>query len=471
MESKLTKKYGLPTAIAMVIGIVIGSGVFFKAEGVLVDTGGFMLQGVLAWAIGAAVMVICAYVFAVMATKYQHVNGLVDYSEATCGKAYGYGMAWFTSTIYYPAMTSVVAWVAARYFCVLVNMQPFYVEGIGALPSFLGPQCMIIAAFFLVAIYVINALSPKLAGVFQVSTTVIKLVPLVAMAVGGIIVGLISGQTVENFSVQAAEVTQSLFSSPLLVALCTTAFAYEGWVLATSINAELRDAKKNLPRALTLGTIIVAAVYILYYIGISGAIPSAELMGAGEQGIKIAFTNIFGGWIGIVFSAIVVISCLGTVNGLMMANVRGFYAMAVPGRGPAPETMEQLDAKTNIPNNSAVIGMLVAMAWLVFFYGANLIVGPSWFGFFSFDSSELPIITLYGAYIPMFVMLMVKQKDLGIFKRVIMPILAIASCGLMLYSAVVSHGSAVWGYLCVFGAIMVAGYIFYFVKKRKTVEA
>lgn len=70
MESNLKKKYGLTTAIAMVVGIVIGSGVFFKAEKVLTATGGNLPLGILAWIIGGAIMVACAYTFSIMATKY-----------------------------------------------------------------------------------------------------------------------------------------------------------------------------------------------------------------------------------------------------------------------------------------------------------------------------------------------------------------------------------------------------------------
>lgn len=85
MDNQLKKKYGLITAIAMVIGIVVGSGVFFKAEKILVATGGNLSLAILAWIIGGLIMVVCAYVFAVMATKYEHVNGIIDYAEATLG--------------------------------------------------------------------------------------------------------------------------------------------------------------------------------------------------------------------------------------------------------------------------------------------------------------------------------------------------------------------------------------------------
>ena len=115
MESGLRQKYGLITAIAMVVGIVIGSGVFFKAEKILTATRGNLPLGILAWAIGGLIMLICAYTFSVMATRYSYVNGIVDYSEAAAGKTYAYYVGWFLTMIYYPSMTSVLAWVSARY--------------------------------------------------------------------------------------------------------------------------------------------------------------------------------------------------------------------------------------------------------------------------------------------------------------------------------------------------------------------
>ena len=78
MNNKLEKRYGLATAICMVVGIVIGSGVFFKAEVVLNRTNGNMPLGILAWIIVGMIMVVCSYVFATMANKYEKVNGLVD---------------------------------------------------------------------------------------------------------------------------------------------------------------------------------------------------------------------------------------------------------------------------------------------------------------------------------------------------------------------------------------------------------
>ena len=451
MDTQLKKKYGLFTAISMVVGIVIGSGVFFKAEKILNVTGGNLPLGILAWIIGGVIMMICSYVFAVMATKYEYVNGVVDYSEVTVGKKYGYMMGWFFATIYYPTLTSVLAWVSARYTAVLFGW------------SIVGPECMVLSAVFLIGSYAINALSPKIAGKFQVTTTVIKLIPLVLMGVVGVIVGLTNGMTVQNFT-NAVTVVASK-SSALLTAVCATAFAYEGWVIATSINAELRDSKKNLPIALVAGAAIVIVVYILYYVGLAGVVSNQTLMEQGQEGVKIAFSTLFSNVGGTLLFVFIIISCLGTLNGLMMGCTRGFYSLAARHVGPSPEIYQEVSPKTNMATNSSVLGLLLCVLWLAYFYGANL-VEKSWFGVMSFDSSELPIITVYALYIPMFIAFMAKQKDLGAFKRFVMPTLGVLGCLFMVYAAIVSHGVKVAWYLVLFFAIMIIGA--FFAKEKKS---
>ena len=441
---KLEKKYGLPTAICMVVGVVIGSGVFFKAEAVLNKTGGNMPLGILAWLIVGAIMIICSYVFATMATKYEKVNGLVDYAEATMGDRYAYNIGWFMATIYTPCLTSVLAWVSARYVCVLLDWD------------ITGGSCLAISAFFLCMDYAMNALAPRVAGKFQVSTTVIKMIPLALMAVVGTIVGLSNGSMTANFTNVTSTVSAG---AGLMGASVAVAFAYEGWILATSINAELKDAKKNLPRALVVGAFIVVATYILYYIGLNGAVTTEELMASGQAAAKMAFQNVFGQAAGTLVFVLIVISCLGTLNGLMLACCRGMYALAARGQGPKPELFKQVDPVTNMPSNSAVFSLAVDAFWLLYFYGANL-TAP-WFGPFSFDSSELPIVTLYGMYIPMFIMFIRKSNELNGFKRFVMPILGLCGCVFMVYAAFAAYGKTVLFYLVVFAVIMVIGNLFY----------
>jgi len=453
MDNKLERKYGLFTAICMVVGIVIGSGVFFKAQAILTKTGGDMPMGILAWIIGGAIMLVCLLTFSFMGQKYERVNGIVDYAEATVGPKYGYYMGWFSSTIYFPAMTSVLAWVSARYTLVFItSVSPNFPMTIPAAEGgcVVGPECMALTLFYLCASYAINALSPKLAGKFQTSTTVIKLIPLGLMAVVGIIVGLVNGTLANNF-VTTAQV-EGVSSSPLFAAVCATAFAYEGWIIATSINSEIKNSKKNMPLALTLGGIIIAAVYILYYIGVAGGATNQELI---DQGATIAFTNIFGGVLGNILNLFIAISCMGTMNGLMLGCTRGMYSVAVRGEGPAPEVFSQVDSRTNMPHNSAIFALVVTAAWFLYFYLSNL--ACTWTGPFVFDSSELPIITIYLMYLPIIIQWIRKEKDQSVMRRFVLPILALCGSVFMVVASIFSHKWGCFWYMIVFAVIMFIG--------------
>jgi APA family basic amino acid/polyamine antiporter len=440
VAQELSKKYGLFTAIAMVVGIVIGSGVFFKAEKVLTATGGNLPLGILSWIVGGVIMISCACTFAVMATKYERVNGIVDYAEAAMGRAYGYHVGWFMALIYYPTLTSVLAWVSARYTCVLLGWD------------ITGGQCMTIAGFYLVASYALNALSPVLAGKFQVTATVIKLIPLALMAVVGTVYGLGNGMIVRNFTTTVTEVDPTV---ALFTAVVATSFAYEGWIIATSINAELKDSKKNLPIALVAGTFGVMLVYILYYVGLAGAVTNETLMAGGQEGAKLAFETVFSSVGGTLVFVFVIISCLGTLNGLMLGCTRGIYSIAARNEGPAVRMFSQIDPVSNMPTNSAILGLLLSAVWLVFFYGANLT--DPWFGFFCFDSSELPIVTLYAMYLPIFISFLKKEADLPVLTRFVLPTLALCGSLFMIYAACYAHGMAVVAYLIIFAVIMAAG--------------
>jgi len=451
---KLNKRYGLVTAICMVVGTVIGSGVFFKAQNVLAATGGNMPLGIAAWVITGLLMIICSAQFAVMATKYEKVSGVVDYAEATCGKGYAYYLAWFMVNVYYPGMTSVLAWVSARYFGVLFGW------------SMVSAEVLALSGFFLVASYTLNAMSPKLAGKFQISATVIKLIPITLMAVIGTIVGMVNGTLPTNFSTVVSETVGGTASSGLFAAIVATVFAYEGWIVATSINAELKNPKKNLPIALVIGSLIVVAAYVLYFIGVAGGASSKVLI---DDGATTAFTNIFGGIGGTILNICIVVSCLGTLNGLMVGATRGMYAIAARGEGPRPNTFRQIDKATNMTTNSSIWGLFICAVWLVYFYGANLTNG--WFGYFNFDSSELPIVTIYGMYIPMFIAWMIKEKDMGVFKRFILPSISLVACVFMVFAAVYAHGITpylaakangtfsfpVLFYMIIFAVVIIAG--------------
>lgn len=476
-NNQLEKRYGLFTAICMVVGIVIGSGVFFKAQDILNYTNGNMLLGILAWLIGGVVMVICAFNFANFATKYSKVNGVVDYAEAAVGEKYGYMIGWFVSTVYYPAMTSVLAWVSARYTLVLF--------GIGGLTALSSGLCLALGAFYLVLAYTVNVLSPKIAGKFQVSATVIKLIPLAIMVIVGTIAGIVNGNTIEAFTASVQNGDADF--GTVFAGVAAAAFAYEGWIIATSVNAELKDSKRNLPIALVAGTIIIMVIYILYFIGLTGGASVDVLM---NDGATTAFKNLFGNVGGTILNVFIVVSCLGTLNGLMLACTRAPYSIAVRVHGPKPEMFAEVDDKSNMPANSGALGLLFCAFWFFYFYASNMVslgaiqgeeaIAPI-FGVFSFDSSELPIITIYGMYIPIFIMFIAKEGKKDKFKNIVMPVLGVIACLFMMFVAVYAHGirpyqtAAANGefsfpvlfYLVVYVVIMAIGLVLYNKREKK----
>ena len=455
MSGKLQRKYGLFTAICMVVGIVIGSGVFFKAQTILQKTGGDMPLGIVAWIIGGAIMLVCLLTFSFMGQKYERVNGLVDYAEATVGKRYGYFMGWFLTTVYFPGMTSALAWVSARYTMeFVVSVDPAFPLTIPAAQGgcIIGPECMALTLFYLCAVYALNALSPRLAGKFQTSTTVIKLIPLGLMAVVGLIYGLASGTLQQNF-VNNAQVPATA-ESPLFAAVCSTAFAYEGWIIATSINSEIKDSKRNLPKALILGGITIVAVYLFYFIGVAGGATNQQLI---DDGATVAFTNIFGGVFGNILKLFIAISCLGTTNGLMLGCTRCMYSLAARGEGPRPDVFSQVDSKTDMPANSAVFALLITAFWFLYFYFTN--IAGTFQGPFVFDSTELPIITVYLMYLPMLIQWMRKEKDQSLLRRFVMPVLAFCGSVFMVVACVFSHRWGCLWYLIVFAVVMAAGFL------------
>ena len=439
----MEKRYTLPVAIAVVVGTVIGSGIFFKAEAVLTKTGGNLSIGILAFIIMGVVMIISACTFGIVAQSHEGVEGLVGFAKASCGKTFSYYVGWFMAIIYYPSLVGVLSWLPARYFGVLMGWDD----------AVIGGRTLALAGGFMIVTYTMNALAPKLAGKFAICTTVIKLIPLLLMAVVGTIVGLTNGMTSFNFS---NIVTEMPFTEALFGAIVSLAFAFEGWICATTIGPELKDSKKNLPRALLIGTVIVAIVYVVYYIGLGGAVESEVMMQGGEAGAKIAFQNIFGQVGGAAIFVFVVISCWGTCNGLTMAATRGMFDLATESGSPKLAMFKTVDPATGMASNSAVLGLLMSVLWLLYFYFGTVLNS---FGPVMFDSSELPIITLYALYIPIYIALM-KRSDLSAFRGKVMPVLAILCSVFMVFAAIYSHKWNVAWYLGLFLIIEIIGSFF-----------
>lgn len=462
---KVKKQYGIWTGIAMVIGIVIGSGVFIKAGGVLAKSGGDLKIALLAWLIGGIIMVTSGFCFAVFASKVRKFNGVVDYVEAATNKKVGYFIAWTMTTLYYPIITSIVAIFAGHYFFSMFGLNYWY-----------GDWQLILFAFaFITLSVVINYYSPKLSAKFQVSSTVIKLVPIALIVVVGLFASLIIGP--EFGIVNAFKNSAELGTANFGAAITTTAFAYEGWVCATSINAELKDSKKNLPRALVFGTIAILVFYILYYASLSAVLGNAGVIEADANAPVVVFEKIFGNFGGILFTLFITISCMGTVNGLVISSCRGMYTLSCRGQGICPKKFSKLSVNGSTSFWSCVYGYACTVIILALW---ALIFNNDWFlaRFGALD--ELVCAIIYAMYITMYVCIIRKFKDVGVFKRFVMPIIAIIGstfftlCGTGLFSLITTgswSGVINFGYFIILFVIFVGPSIFFYRKDAEPLTA
>ena len=440
MDNQMEKRYGLATAISMVVGIVIGSGVFFKAVTVLNKTGGSMAQSLLVIGIVGLICIVCSCVFATLGTKYVKCNGVVDYAEVACGPKYAYYMGWFMTTMYYPNISATLAFISARYTAILLGLDQFGTFTVGC------------GAFYLMLAVVINSLAPRLSGKLQVSMTVIKLIPLLVMGIAGTVVGLVNGNGIAIFSDTSGAAAAG--SGGVFAGICAFAFAYEGWIVA--INSELKNPKRDLPRALVGGALFCTLIYMLYVYSMSATMSAAEILAAGDNLPRAAFSNLLGSpAAGTLVMVFIIISCLGTTNGLMMGAARGAYSLGVRNEGIAPRFFAKVDQKTGMATNSAWLGIIICTLWYLYWHFFFIHgMGPS---FFNWEPDELPIITLYAAYIPMFISLMVNAREEKPFKRFILPTAAILGCCFMVYCAFAAYRIQALYYLGFFVVVMLIG--------------
>ena len=463
--NKVKKQYGLWTGMAMVIGIVIGSGVFLKAGGVLQLSGGDLKLSLLAWFVGGVIMVASGFCFAVFATRITKYNGVVDYVEVATNKRVGYHLAWLITTFYYPIVASIVSLFAGSYFFKLIGLNIGLTDW----------QNFLFAFFILIAFVVLNYLSPMLSSKFQVSATVIKLIPIGVIAIAGLFAALIVGG--DYGIINAIKNPAVGFELNFGEAVKKTAFAYEGWVCATAINAELKDSKKNLPKALTLGTIAILVFYIIYYFGLSAFLGNGGTIIQDANAPIAVFESIMGKVGGAFFTFFIMVSCLGTVNGVTIGCCRGMYTMSCRGQGIMPEKFSKIGKNESVSLLSCIYGLACMVLMLGVWY---LAMHEVWLFKYLGSMDEIVCAIIYGVYITMYVYIIRNFKYESVLKRYIMPIIAIIGslffviCGTGLYQLIFTGSpdslKAFGVFMLLFVILMVPSLFFYNPNGKEMIE-
>ncbi len=376
MTSK--NKYGLLTCITMIVGVVIGSGIFFKSDDILVATNGNIFLGVLAFCIAAISIIFGSLTVAELAARTDKAGGPISYAEDAYNGGIACAFGWFQTFLYYPTLIAVVCYVVGVYTCILFGLN-----------ATLELQ-ILIGLITAIIIFIINLLSAKLAGFCQNAATFIKLIPLLLMGV----VGFILGDPGSALEISAPEFQ----SATWLSALIPIVFAFDGWIVSTAISHEVKDAKRNIPLALISAPLLVLIIYLLYFIGISVYLGPETIIATKDAHVELVATELFGPWGAKALIIFVIISVAGTANGLTMGLSCLPYSLAIRNMFPHAKKVASVNESLDTPLYSHFIGLGITLFWLLMHYittKLNLLGGS--------DVSEIAITLNYVLFILLYV--------------------------------------------------------------------
>ena len=384
-DQKLEAKYGLFTAISMVIGQVIGSGIFFKVDDILLATQGNILAGLLGFIIVGISVVFAGISMANYAEILPKEGGILSYVTFRFGHYAAYFVGWMYMSLFYPALTAVLFTVSGIYIAYLLA------DFINFTPTPL--HFALIGFANLIIFFFVNIFRPKSSGIFQQMTTVLKVLPLIFIASLGIL-SLVKGDVseVNTFSQVGNGLQNQSFILLVAASFIPISFAFDGWYIATQISGEIKNSSKNLPKALIIGTISVMLIYVTYYLGIVFRMSGEEIIALKDTYIT-EFARKIGSNLGaLIMQIFIIISVLGTSNGLLLATIRVPYQFARLEKSKNFLHLDRVDEKTKMPLNSAIFGALIIIFYLIFYYLTNT---NSFFTEKNFDLSAIPIIFIY----------------------------------------------------------------------------
>ena len=342
----IEKRYTLTTAVCLIVSICIGSGIFFKSDNILVATGGNVALGIVVFLLAATTIVFGGLTLAHFASRSRGHGGLISYAQEFLGPVRSTLIGWHYTFLYMPVVCAVICWVVGVYACMVFG-----------LPSTLPVQSGIGLAF-LVLCTAWNVLWPRLSGYFQNLSTLAKAAPLLAVGIVGI-----------AFAHPADYLSQGIEQAPSaglgwIAAAAPVAFAFDGWSSAVSIAPELKDAQRNLPRALVIGPAVILALYLAYFVGISCFLGPQEVIRAGDASLSEVFVKLFGPGAATIPNVIALVAVLGTANGMVLATLRMPFSLALHGQMPCAPRIARVNPTLKFPLASACIALACSVFWL-----------------------------------------------------------------------------------------------------------
>ena len=319
---KLERQLGLFDSSMMVIGIVIGSGIFMTT-GLMAEALPSASLILLAWILGGLQMLSGALTYAELGAAMPKAGGQYVYLREAYGPLPGFLFGWVAFVAYISGTNAAIAVAIAE------HLGSFYpslsthnsIIGIGSF-SISGGQ--IFALSLIVVLSLINYLGIVFGKWVQNIFTVLKIGSILLFALAGL---FISTGNHLDLSLNPTDMSIGSILTGMGIALVAVNWTVGGWEYVTFAAGEIKNPKKNLPLALIIGTIIILVLYFLINIAYLKVLPMDTLIGEIKVG-EMAAKTLYGPGIAGVFTLVIIVSMFGALNGNILVGSRVYYAMA-----------------------------------------------------------------------------------------------------------------------------------------------
>ncbi|KAJ1149448.1 hypothetical protein NDU88_002258 [Pleurodeles waltl] len=367
---RLKREVGLVSAVSLIAGTMIGSGIFMSPEWVLRHMGS-PGASLLIWAACGLLAMLGALSYAELGTVIQESGGEYIYILRNFGSLPAFLFAYTSVIVVRPAGIAGVSLSFAEYV-----VAPFY-QGCAS------PEVVVkcTAAACILILVLINCLDVRLATSVMNIFTAAKLLALLVIAVGGVAL-LVKGET---RSFQNAFANTAAGFGPVGVAFYQGLWSYDGWNNLNYVTEELKNPEVNLPRAVLIAIPLVTCVYILVNVSYFAAMTPSELLSSGAVAISWGDKVLGSSWSWLIPLA-VALSTFGSANGSFFCGGRSCYVAAREGHMPDVLSMAHVHRLTPSPaliftavvslimiipgNFSSIVNFFSFTAWL--FYGITI---------------------------------------------------------------------------------------------------
>ncbi|MBI4543468.1 MAG: amino acid permease [Gemmatimonadetes bacterium] len=311
---RLPRSLGLLSAVAVLVGSTIGSGIF-RTPAIIADRVPSPLPMLGVWALGGLLVLCGALTLAELAALFPRSGGVFVYVREGFGRLPAFLFGWTELLVIRASALGAIATVFAEYFMRSLGMNP-------ELPEFAGPVHYLAAGAILVTAAFSYAGVHWSALVLN-ATTLAKYAALLLL----VLLAFAAGDgDFRHFTTSGGPVAARLFGLSLVSVL----WAYDGWADVSFVGGEVRDPERNLPRALVLGTVAVIAIYLMVNIAYLYLLPIAEVRRSSLVAADAAALLVGRMGVGLI-AVVVMISTFGTLAGSMLTGPRIFFAMAGDG--------------------------------------------------------------------------------------------------------------------------------------------